>query len=228
MGGHDPKQTSEPGETAPEIPYATKRNPITGAITVHYECRQCSAPLHSPLSDAGNREECPQCGIGFIVPGTSELNARAEQLQREREAEKCAEKLRADATRKRQEQERMSRAKERIENSYQLGINRPQATNRSGSTRLIVYEVAGGLLVIIGVFMLIGGGSMSTTFSGTHNIGLLNARSNWVIIGSVFTGAGVLTMAVAAVGNALGYWAAQLDTRLEKLNATQGDQHGQR
>ena len=45
MGGHDPKQPSEPGESAPEIPYATKRNPITGAITVHYKCRQCSAPL---------------------------------------------------------------------------------------------------------------------------------------------------------------------------------------
>ena len=88
MGGHDPKQPSEPGETAPEIPYATKRNPITGAITVHFQCRRCGVELHAPLDDCGKRDECPQCGTGFIVPGDAEKVRRREAQARKAEDDK--------------------------------------------------------------------------------------------------------------------------------------------
>lgn len=123
----------------------------------------------------------------------------------------------------------MRKAKSRIEADHRFGTSRPvRPTDQSGSTRLIVYEIAGAILILIGLIILLDGGTMDTTsFGDTYNIGLLNARTNWVIVGSVFTGAGVLTMAVAAVGNVLGYWAVQLDKRLGKLNTPKKDQHGQ-
>jgi len=157
----------------------------------------------------------------------SELNARAEQLTQKRQAEKDAEALRIAATKTAEQRERMRKAKERIEADHRFGVLRPtKPIDRSGSTRLIVYEIAGAILVVAGFVILIGGSSMGTTYGDTHNIGLLNARTNWVIVGSVFTGAGVLTMAVAAVGNVLGYWAVELDRRLGKLDTTKRDQHG--
>ena len=45
---------------------------LFGGHVVAYRCPKCSSKLTSPLDDAGNIDNCPECGQQFNVPGADE------------------------------------------------------------------------------------------------------------------------------------------------------------
>ena len=51
--------------------------------TVAYGCPNCGTRLTSPLDEAGGTDKCPDCAVGFVVPGEKEQA----NFQRERQVE---------------------------------------------------------------------------------------------------------------------------------------------
>lgn len=165
----------------PELPHTIKQHALTGA-TVHYECRQCQTALHSKLAEAGERENCPQCGVGFIVPGLQAKTDEAMQLAAQNKAA-----IEAD---------RMKQAAQRIE----LHRQRPAETTPppleqppSANTRFFIYEIAGAVLFLLELLVV-----------------LVADTSIHEVYGAVGIVGGLLLMAVAGVGSVLCYCAARL------------------
>jgi DNA-directed RNA polymerase subunit RPC12/RpoP len=98
-----------------------------GKEMVFYACAGCSEPLESLLTEAGQKDDCPKCRLGFVVPGADEVERRAAQAradeQKHREEEqkkaKALEYERAKATATAKERARMvAAATEAAERAY--------------------------------------------------------------------------------------------------------------
>ena len=72
---------SEP--SAPPLPQckwlSTERN-VFGKWLVRYDCPTCGLRLRSPISNAGQPDQCPRCHCRFLVPG-EEIRVRFEQIE---------------------------------------------------------------------------------------------------------------------------------------------------
>jgi hypothetical protein len=80
-----------------EIPHSVKKS-LIGSLAVSYACPMCSCNLENPLSEAGKKDTCPNCGTGLIVPGLSYQEEKArlkEQAKREEELKARQHKERA-------------------------------------------------------------------------------------------------------------------------------------
>ena len=74
---------------------------LLGANRVRYDCPQCGERLRSPLTNAGQRDHCPECRAEFVVPGKDQL----EHLRRETDrAEEIHANEKQQKVRLRQEQ----------------------------------------------------------------------------------------------------------------------------
>lgn len=65
-------------------PEGAVKHGLTGSH-VHFACPACGEHLHNPLSDAGRRDRCPQCGAAYIVPCAAERRRIEEERAREAE-----------------------------------------------------------------------------------------------------------------------------------------------
>jgi Zn finger protein HypA/HybF involved in hydrogenase expression len=109
------------GESLPpgsSIPFTITAN-LIGLRTIKFRCPKCHAGLTSPLSDAGNREHCPECSTGFTVPGQSEREESEREAsekrlaaQREKEDRAAAKALVAKQAAEKAERERAIRESE--------------------------------------------------------------------------------------------------------------------
>ena len=107
--------------------YRFKRNPVTGAPTVHFKCERCSSPVVFDLPDAGKTEPCPACGVALVVPGVreklaaeEEARAKADEERRQREA--------VESTRQVAEKEREA-AQEARRKAAEQAVARPGPSN---------------------------------------------------------------------------------------------------
>lgn len=124
----------------PEI----KKN-IFGKYDIKFDCPSCSSRLTSPLTEAGELDFCPSCGVKFRVPGKAQREIYEARVQRELAA-KAAEKKRreeeqlaaaAEAERRREEQRAAQalierrEAEERHQNELtNLSLPQPQVLGR--------------------------------------------------------------------------------------------------
>ncbi len=218
----DPSRSPEPTggrERAPELAHTVKRHAI-GGPTVHYECPTCETPLHSKLSEAGERETCPHCGEPFAVPGVAEREAEAERAAASERAAREAERMKEAARRI----EEHHNSRKPVSNPARVRDSRmpPSAPSRMGS--FILYEIVGAVVLIVGIVVVAYAFAFDTAPQGTHNIGLLNTRTNLTIAGSIFLAGGLTTMAASAVGGVLCYCAERLHAieRLQKRAQSAG------
>ena len=94
--------------------YEVRKSALTGRNQIHYKCLNCGADLHNPIEDAGMQDECPECGVGFVVPG---IDAR--DRIRQQEERLILEREKRDAqTRRMQAEARRSAAHERLERTH--------------------------------------------------------------------------------------------------------------
>ncbi len=196
----------------PEIPHKIKRNPLTGALTVHFACPLCKVELNAPVADAGTVQSCPQCSGKIRFPGSEEK--RADQRRREQETE---EKRRAD---ERKAAERAIQAAQREAESEAMSRERHaqvirEDRSRKRSPHTGWCDVSGTLLVIVGVVLLALAVFMDTSVASpgafssvdrVYNLGLLNARLVASIGGTGFFVAGALLKAVASLGKEINRW----------------------
>jgi hypothetical protein len=122
--------------------YRFKRNPVTGAATVHFKCGRCSSPVVFDLPDAGKTEPCPACGVALVVPGLrekqaadEEARAKADEERRQREAleraRQAAEKDRVAA------QETRTKAAEQAVAKSEPSIAAPPANQPTGREKRV-------------------------------------------------------------------------------------------
>lgn len=172
-------------ERAPELAHTVKRHAI-GGPTVHYKCPRCRAALHSKLSEAGEGETCPECGMTFTVPGAAE---------REVEAVRAAASERAA-----REAERMKEAAKRIERhqAEHRTLSKPHAKRQSTTqpphawNRFLLYEIGGALCVVCGFAIL------------------LVEPLPMAMVGAIGFAGGLIVMTIAAAGRVLCYCAERL------------------
>lgn len=87
---------------------------LFGGHSLSYSCPRCQEGLSSPLDDAGKVDTCPECGVGFTVPGV-------EEKERLRSAEESAKQL--------HDQQRYLAELQRKESGRQRTIQRTPAEN---------------------------------------------------------------------------------------------------
>lgn len=74
---------------------------VLGAKQVRYECPKCGTTLKNSLSQAGEKDACPECRVVFVVPGQAEKQQDqliADQLaedKRQRAENRKAQKIEA-------------------------------------------------------------------------------------------------------------------------------------
>lgn len=87
--------------------YEVKKSPLSGKHHVHYQCANCNAGLSNPIEQAGKEDECPECGIVFVVPGADARDWMREKALEEskRRAQREKAKLTQDAARNAQRRE---------------------------------------------------------------------------------------------------------------------------
>ncbi|TVQ51261.1 MAG: hypothetical protein EA377_12975 [Phycisphaerales bacterium] len=115
------------------------RDRLLGGLEVFYRCPACAAELRSPLTDAGDRENCPKCGISYVVPGEPEL---AEYEHRKRQLAKDREELEARELERRKQREREKKKAEaerrkREEAAKQAQASRPAKPNEDDDGKKI-------------------------------------------------------------------------------------------
>lgn len=86
-------------------PYEVRKS-IGGKQNVYYACLNCGAALNNPIEQAGWEDECPDCGLTFVVPGA---DARA-WLAKKRTAEALEKRKEEQEA----ERERLEREKESV------------------------------------------------------------------------------------------------------------------
>lgn len=159
-------------------------------IKVEYKCPRCGTQLKNPIEEAGTRDQCPECGGEFEVPGKSELE---KFTQRELEATmKTAsinlikEKVAADAAKK--------KAKSRAASDQLRALsNKRTSANMKWTDRVnlwlakTVAELNGLLFimiclsgVVIGVVLLVQADREQFFFTGSI--------STLIILGSILLG----------------------------------------
>lgn len=73
-----------------QIPYKLNKT-LAGKIRVKYVCPGCQSALESDLSEAGNSDACPDCGVAFLVPGIEKRQQLQKQLRDQAERRKQLE-----------------------------------------------------------------------------------------------------------------------------------------
>lgn len=112
----DDRTTPPSNADAPRLPsiarYAVKKN-VLGVQSVKFECpnTRCRSGLSTSLFDAGQSDQCPDCGIAFIAPGVPERRD-AEHLAAKRKSEKEQAKEERAAQRRAYDEEKIMRSEE--------------------------------------------------------------------------------------------------------------------
>ncbi len=197
---------------APELPHTAKRNPLTGALVIHFTCPLCKSALHAPFSDAGKSDNCPECQGLFRTPG---MNARREEDKRLAEkaearskaASEAAAQQQAAATKRQEaEVEAASKKAEAMTAGFALDQQRRMRIPRTRDIgRLAVFSVCLGLaLILIGI--AIDTSVPSSEFSRVHNVGLLNDRLILIMCGTILLVGGFVLRGIAALGSEVNRW----------------------
>ena len=96
-------------------PFEVKKSK-TGKHQVHYACLNCGVALHNPIEQAGRQDECPECGLVFVVPGSDarewlrERRVEGDRKQREQERSAALDRTKKRAPRRETARERLTRA----------------------------------------------------------------------------------------------------------------------
>ncbi|WP_430453831.1 zf-TFIIB domain-containing protein [Rhodopirellula europaea] len=91
-----------------------KKN-LLGKYEIKFDCPKCGVRLTSPLLDAGEIDDCPDCRTKFRVPGKQQREAYEAKLAKEK-AEKEAEKaLRDEERRVAVEEKRLKQEERRLQ-----------------------------------------------------------------------------------------------------------------
>ena len=103
---------------------------ITGSYSVHYDCPACGERLISPLEDAGDQDECPDCQKTFTVPGTKQRE-KHERIKLKKQQEKDVQ---ADLKkRKKQEAAQAKQEAARVKQEAALAQQREEAERSARS-----------------------------------------------------------------------------------------------
>ncbi len=91
-----------------------KKN-LLGKYEIKFDCPKCGIRLTSPLLDAGEVDDCPECRTKFRVPGKQQREVYEGKLEKEK-AEKEAEKeLRTEERRIAAEEKRLQQEERRMQ-----------------------------------------------------------------------------------------------------------------
>ena len=166
-----------------EITKYAVRKSLSGDMVVKYRCPRCNANLTSPLEEAGQSDECPECQISFTVPGQSERQKWAAQAAAKLEEKKARDRERREEAR-RWEAEHLAAANLR-RNSEQRRTSSPG--NRYGAleTLAALYQICGYILIVLAI------GGLFALFAGLAS----DSEYKWSLILS-----GVVLFATGAIG----------------------------
>ncbi len=93
---------------------------LLGGYQVKFDCPGCKTRLTSPLSDAGMKDTCPDCGSQFAVPGTDALQQWNERKQadlagKEKKAEEKSQRKAIEQQEAAEEKRKLAESKETAE-----------------------------------------------------------------------------------------------------------------
>jgi ribosomal protein L37AE/L43A len=202
--------------------HTLKRNPLTGAVRVHYKCPACKTDLNARLEEAGVGDKCPECKATYTVPGAEELAARrAEQRRAEEEAER---KRVEDAA----QQAELERRRAQVAAAHQVESQRAFAREREAALKKpitdalyipsVIAVLVGIVLLLVGVFM---DASVPTEsgFGRVNNIGLMGTKILAGMVGGLLVVCGAVLRATVAIGAEINRWG-------RALLAEAGQRHG--
>ena len=116
----------------PGADYTISYSKLRRKKIVEYPCPSCGEGLWSPLAKAGDKDECPDCGAAFVVPGQRERDVEEQKRQadaahqkwQERDAELRAKAAQA-ATKEKVESKARKRSEREAERKRQTPMTRP-------------------------------------------------------------------------------------------------------
>lgn len=106
---------------------------------VRYPCPSCGERLRSKLTDAGQKDSCPECNTVFVVPGSIDL-------LRITEAEKLAKQHKCDAKKQAKEeaQQRKARLKQQRKDALKIlaaqRLEKERLAEQARQTKLLAAE----------------------------------------------------------------------------------------
>jgi hypothetical protein len=132
------------------------RQGMLGAFTIQYTCPHCDSKLSSPVKDAGNTDNCPECHRVFVLP--IEAGTQAAAIQQEQDAKKLAarqeqqaKKLAAqEAWQETHEAERQHREAQEAASARA----RERARRESPNADITIFDT---LIRVVGALSIIGG-----------------------------------------------------------------------
>jgi hypothetical protein len=172
------------------------RKSLVGKHKVHYRCPSCASELESELSEAGKRDNCPNCSAEFVVPGTLERDVETERRKHE-ERQKVERRVQAEKELDRAKAAAALHNQEAARGSEERRRNTPVTQGLEFSGLLL-----GAAAIVIGFIFL----AYDTSREGVHNIGLLNDRvvgSAWAM--TFFLGA-IILRGVGKIGREINRW----------------------
>ncbi len=95
-----------------------KKN-IFGIYEVMYDCPKCSLRLTSQLLEAGDVDQCPNCGTKFRIPGKQQRAAYESKLAADQAAKEAEKKLREEERRIAAEEKRLQQEESRLQQEEQ-------------------------------------------------------------------------------------------------------------
>ncbi len=75
------KKQANPQPRRTNIPYEISTQFLSKQQRVKYKCPKCAVSLKNRLSEAGNSDQCPDCGTKFTVPGIAEKEQHEDEHQ---------------------------------------------------------------------------------------------------------------------------------------------------
>lgn len=110
-----------------------KKN-IFGIYEVMYDCPKCSLRLTSQLLEAGDVDQCPNCGTKFCIPGKQQRAAYESKLAADQAAKEAEKKLREEERRIAAEEKRLQQEERRLQQEEQ-SRNREIITRQDGDAK---------------------------------------------------------------------------------------------
>ncbi|WP_168567271.1 zf-TFIIB domain-containing protein [Crateriforma spongiae] len=104
------KRFSEGRVIKPKI----KKN-IFGKYEVKFDCPKCGVRLTSPLTDAGEVDDCPDCRAKFRVPGKEQRAAYEAKLAKEQAEKEAERELKNEERRIAAEEKRLQQEERRLQ-----------------------------------------------------------------------------------------------------------------
>ncbi len=131
----------------PEIAHKFEKT-RKGQIHVKYQCPGCQTKLENQLAEAGARDACPDCGVGFVVPGLAKrkaveaelkqkaLQRREAELLRQKEATAEAERRKlAEAAKEAEEQAKRADVDHHVQNTAPVSSATAPPANAPGTRK---------------------------------------------------------------------------------------------